>query len=56
MNEDLKLLLQRREELKKYLCSHSLQETKHYMKFLELQDVNLEIIKIKVEYNFEEEE
>ena len=54
MNEELDILLQRRRELIDYISKNNLQETKHYMKFLELQDVNLEIIKIENNYNFEE--
>lgn len=53
MNEELDILIQKREELIKYIQTHNLQETKHYMKFLELQDVNLEIIKLKIDFDFE---
>ena len=52
MNEELDILIQRREELIEYVRTHSLLEQKHYMKFLELQDVNFEIIKLNLAFDF----
>lgn len=51
-NEELDILIQRRTELIEYVLTHDLQKELHYMKFLELQDVNLEIIKIQLDYDF----
>jgi hypothetical protein len=51
MNEELRILHKRRLELIEYISSHNLQEQKHYMKFVELQDVNLEITKICLDNN-----
>lgn len=55
MNEQLAILIKRRDELIKFILTHNLQEEKHYMKFLELQDVNLKILIQKPDYDFEEE-
>lgn len=54
--EELDILEQRREELIEYIATHNLMHEKHYMKFVELQDVNLEIIKLKKDYDFSEKE
>ena len=50
--KQLSELIQTREELLEFLKTHNLMEEKHYMKFLQLQDTNLEILKLKEDYDF----
>jgi len=50
---ELNLLIEKRKELIKYISTHNLQYEKHYMKFLELQDVNLSIIKLDGGFKFD---
>ncbi len=52
MIEELQILHQKRLELVKYIEQHNLQEEKHYMKFLQLQDVNYEITILEPHYDF----
>lgn len=51
-SEELRILEQKREDLIKYVISHDLTEENHIMKFYQLQDINLEIIKLKLDYDF----
>lgn len=51
MNEDLRVLHRKRLELIEYISSHDLQQEKHYSKFLQLQDINLEITKLCLDNN-----
>lgn len=53
MNEELRILHKKRLELIDYISIHNLQQEKHYMKFLELQDINFKITKICIEENEE---
>ena len=51
--KELDLLIQRRNELITYVINNDLTQEKHIMKFYELQDINLKIMKIKLDFKFE---
>lgn len=51
--EQLDILVQRRHELIEYVVNNDLTKENHIMKLYELQDVNLEIIKLNLDYKFE---
>lgn len=52
MNEELIILHKRRLELIDYVIKQDLMKEKHYMRFLELQDVNFAILKIEPNYDY----
>ena len=52
MNEELVILHKRRLELVEYIIKNNLMEEKHYMRFLELQDVNFKIIQLEPNYDY----
>lgn len=51
--EELDILIQKRNELITYIINNDLTQEKHLIKFYELQDVNLKIIKQKIDFKFE---
>jgi hypothetical protein len=50
--EELDILIQKREELLKFISNHDLTQENHILKFYELQDINLEILKLNLNYDF----
>ena len=52
MSEELDILHKRRIDLIEYVITKDLMKEIHYMKFLELQNVNFEIIKIEPNYDY----
>ena len=52
MNEELVILHKKRIQLAQYIVKENLMEEKHYMKYLELQDVNFKIIQIEPKYDY----